>query len=134
MPSEPGSARRWLAYAHGDLALADAGAAAHVPFLLLCFHAQQAAEKAVKAVLVAHGIEAPRTHNLGILFAGLPVSVAPPEELESMLGLSVYAVAGRYPDEIEEADRQEYTAAVSLARRVVDWADQLVTTEGSGGF
>lgn len=69
MPPEPGSARRWPAYAHGDLALAEAGAAAHVPFLLLCFHAQQAAEKAVKAVLVAHGIEAPRTHNLGILVA-----------------------------------------------------------------
>ena len=29
-----------------------------------CFHAQQAAEKALKAVLVAQGVEPPSIHNL----------------------------------------------------------------------
>jgi hypothetical protein len=37
---------------------------AGVLYELLCIHAQQAAEKSLKAVLIHHGIAPPRTHNL----------------------------------------------------------------------
>ncbi|MDW8468096.1 MAG: HEPN domain-containing protein [Burkholderiales bacterium] len=37
------------------------------PGWILGFHAQQAAEKSLKAVLALHRIEYPRTHNLAML-------------------------------------------------------------------
>jgi HEPN domain-containing protein len=46
----------------------------------LCFHAQQAAEKALKAVLIAKGIPPPKTHNIRILLDLLPQDVILPKE------------------------------------------------------
>jgi HEPN domain-containing protein len=45
----PGSAEDWLARAEGDLALARAPLPQGAFYEDLCFHAQQAAEKAIKA-------------------------------------------------------------------------------------
>jgi len=92
----------------------------------LCFHAQQAAEKALKAVLVAYGIPVPKTHNLRTLLDLLPPDLTPPLEVQQAVGLTDYAVASRYPgtsETIEEEDRQE---AISLAEGVVAWADQVI--------
>lgn len=47
-----GSPSMWLAYARSDLALARVGPGAEVLAEALSFHAQQAAEKGLKAVLV----------------------------------------------------------------------------------
>lgn len=56
-----------------DLAEADYGAASrefalaagpNVP--VVCFHAQQCAEKLIKALLVTHGIDPPKAHDLTI--------------------------------------------------------------------
>ncbi len=46
----PGSAEDWLARAEGDLALARVPLPEGAFYEDLCFHAQQAAEKALKAV------------------------------------------------------------------------------------
>lgn len=53
----PEVAARWLAYADSDLAVARGADRPGVLTETLCFHAQQAAEKAIKAVLVAGGAE-----------------------------------------------------------------------------
>jgi len=60
--------RRWLSYARDDLEAAEA-LLAHpdVAPRLSCFLAQQAAEKAIKAALIASQIEFPRHHNLDAL-------------------------------------------------------------------
>lgn len=52
----PGSARDWLARARGDLALARSPVAEGAFLEDYCFHAQQAAEKALKAVYQHHGL------------------------------------------------------------------------------
>ena len=62
-----GSPIHWLRYALSDLELACAKPS-HVLLEMLCFHAQQAVGKAVKAVLLAQGVEFPKTHNLRVLF------------------------------------------------------------------
>lgn len=57
MPTErpmPGSPAEWLARARGDLALARVPLPAGGFYEDLCFHAQQAAEKAIKAVYRRH--------------------------------------------------------------------------------
>ena len=64
MNDERSHARAWLAKATSDRLAArrlfDAGG----PFDAVCLHAQQACEKALKAVLAAAGTEIPRTHNV----------------------------------------------------------------------
>jgi HEPN domain-containing protein len=56
MSPEPGSPAAWLRYARSDLALARVPARGEVLLESLCFHAQQAVEKSLKAVLVGRGI------------------------------------------------------------------------------
>ena len=68
-------ARRWLRFADEDLdaaqrLLADRSSAPrHV-----CWHSQQAAERALKAALVFEGIDFPFTHDLNALCNLLPAS------------------------------------------------------------
>lgn len=71
MPPErfpPDDPREWLRSARSDLALAGAEVPGADPEGF-CFHAQQAAEKAIKGVLLAHGIRFPYVHDLGALLA-----------------------------------------------------------------
>ena len=123
---EPGSPADWIRHARSDLALARIKAPSEVLTETLCFHAQQAAEKALKAVLVAHDQPAPRTHNIRTLIERLPSHLDPPFLLDEAAGLSVYAVLTRYPADMEPVSKDEYQEAVSLAEAVVDWAEQHV--------
>ena len=49
MPPEKGSPQDWLIHAESDLQLAATGKLPKVLYETLCFHAQQAVEKAVKS-------------------------------------------------------------------------------------
>lgn len=61
------------------------------------FHAQQAVEKALKAVLAANAIEFPLTHNLIILLDQLSgIGLVPPVPRNDIIALNPYAVEGRY--------------------------------------
>lgn len=86
MPSAkpmPGSASDWLRHAKSDLALAAGAVLDGVLYNQLCFHAQQAAEKSIKAVLIHYGIEFQKVHDLASLMALLPPKVTlPPEAKE----------------------------------------------------
>ena len=59
-----GSPIEWLRYAHSDLGLAQISAPATVLLEGLCFHAQQDAEKSLKAVLIVLKIPYPKTHSI----------------------------------------------------------------------
>jgi HEPN domain-containing protein len=67
-PEALAEAREWLARANLDILLAER-ALSSPPELPggAAYHAQQAAEKALKSFLAAHDIAFPRTHNLTIL-------------------------------------------------------------------
>lgn len=112
-------ARRWLARASDDLRLAEHIAATpELASWSACYHAQQAAEKALKAALVHDAISPPRTHDLDGLIQALPKRWSA-SSLERGLGeLSRWAVEGRYPG--EDASREDANAAVATARRVFD--------------
>jgi HEPN domain-containing protein len=61
----PGSPSEWLSHARSDLRLAGLAISdEQVRREQLCFHAQQAGEKAIKAVLLAKAIEFPLTHDM----------------------------------------------------------------------
>jgi len=57
--------RQWLEKAKVDINASEALLAADPPLLYpACFHAQQAAEKYLKALLTWHQIEFPKTHDI----------------------------------------------------------------------
>lgn len=89
------------------LQLADDDAAAfrgllslpEVKFRLACFHAQQALEKLLKGVLVFHGIDYHRTHDLHRLASLLQNNgVSTPYPPEVFTRLNPFAVTFRYDD------------------------------------
>jgi len=98
----------------------------------LCSHAQQAAEKAVKAVLVQGGLDVPRSHSIRALLDLLPSEVGVPDAVAVASELTGHAVEARYPGAIEAVSDEEYSRAVSLASAVVRWAAEHVSQAGAG--
>lgn len=90
----------------------------------LCFNAQQAAEKAIKALLIERGIEFPYVHDLGLLLGLLEddgVDVPPKADDADLL--SPYAVMTRYPL-TEPVTMGEYEDGVAIAEAVVRWVEE----------
>ena len=127
-PRMPGSSIDWLRYARADLALARVPLPQSGLYELLCFHAQQAAEKSVKAVLLHYGIEPPRTHNLERLIDLLPICISKTTVLSPSARLTVYSTAARYPSDAEAVSEEEYQEALCLAEAVVTWAEGTIAT------
>ena len=89
----------------------------------LCFDAQQAAEKAIKAVLIHFDVRFPYVHDLAQLLALVEqASQRVPDSIRRAASLSDYAVEARYPGLSEPVTRQEYEEAVAIAEEVVRWA------------
>ena len=122
----PGSAADWLRRARSDLALACAPLPPDVLHSELCFHAQQAVEKSIKAVLLERGIEPPRTHSIAYLLELLPPGVSLPPEAVEAVSLTSYAVIARYPGDYEEITEEMYREAIQIARAVFMWAERIV--------
>ena len=118
-----GSPESWLQYANSDLELARVSKPQNVLFETLCFHAQQAAEKAIKALLIAKEITFPKTHSIRMLLDLLPPEVKQPPEVQESAILTDYAVISRYPGDLEAIEEEEYQRAVNLAKSVVEWAE-----------
>ncbi len=97
----------------------------HLPETL-CFHAQQAVEKAIKAVLVSRGIAFPRSHNVGILLELLPSSIQRDAVFNEAAALTDYAVSSRYPGEAEDVTLDELAKAIAIAEAVCVWATRLI--------
>lgn len=115
----------WLLHAASDVALAIAGQKEKgvLPHQI-CFHAQQAAEKALKAVLLHHKIEFPLTHDLTQLLglleeAGIPV----PPDFSAVDTLTPYAVETRYPGSLTAIRKEDVDTAILLAQKVLSWAE-----------
>ena len=119
-------AARWLAYAEDDVRAARGLAAmADVKPGQACYHAQQAAEKALKATLVLAAVSLPRSHDLvllsGLAPAGWNVAQLPPADLGA---LGRWLQEGRYPDVPGAfgATPAEAQAALTFADQVVEAA------------
>jgi HEPN domain-containing protein len=88
------------------------------------FHAQQAVEKSLKAVLTAGGYAFPFTHDLeGLIERCAQSSIELPTDLKDSAGLSTpYAIRHRYGGEPPTlVDRD---TAPRLAEGAVAWAEQ----------
>ncbi len=122
----------WLNGARQDLAIAEDGVARWSN--ASCFHAQQSAEKALKAALVLASGDSARTHALVVLAAELVSAGTALDEpvLEACKVLDKFYAPTRYPDALGGVDpteiftEREAREAVSLARHVLTFAEALL--------
>jgi len=109
-------AQRWMRKAENDLRNVVIVLAAEDPPLdTVCFHAQQAAEKYLKALLTCHGIPFGRTHDLSLLVDRLPPDSGVPGAVGDLEEPSHAAVEARYPGPDDDIDR-------ALAEHLVEQA------------
>jgi HEPN domain-containing protein len=98
------------------------------PAWVLGFHAQQAAEKALKAALSSVGRQYPRTHNLDMLSALIQAEGLVPPPCAADLGvLTPFGVVLRYEDApSDECPDVSRTHLHELAVQVTSWAGELI--------
>ncbi len=119
----PDDPREWMNRARSNLARARRRAPEDY-LEDLCFDAQQAAEKAIKAVFTGRGVEFPYTHDLGRLLSLLEeAGGAIPEEVRQAETLTDYAWVSRYPSAAPPVSEEEYADAIDIAEAVVRWAE-----------
>ena len=129
--------REWLAFAKTDYDSAEYlnGAPFHPrPLNVICYHCQQAAEKAVKALIVYFGSQGgmPKHHDIQFLLSQIRNIVKEQKgiEIEESLmdiaeSLSKYGVAPRYPNEIE-VDENQVRKALTDAAAILDWVNRAI--------
>jgi HEPN domain-containing protein len=122
---EPGEAETWLAYAREDFAHGTLGAGSFPRSATWSF--QQAAEKALKAVLLAAGQSVPRTHDVAFVLGRLLDRFPDAESLkEDVLTIAEITPAIRYPGdwpELQSGDLARFSAATG---RILEWAEKTI--------
>jgi HEPN domain-containing protein len=116
--------RGWIRKAESDLRnIALVLPADDCPYDTVCFHAQQAAEKYLKAALTFLGIPFPKVHDLDELLDLLPAEADVPVARDALTELSQLAVAPRYPGWDADIDRElaerSHATAQSVKREVL---------------
>src|SRR5579864_5715672 len=114
----PDDPREWLNRARNNLARAR-NPLSNEYLEDYCFDAQQAAEKAIKAIFVLRGEAFPYIHNLATLLGllarnGLKV----PKYVGKAHDLTPYAAESRYPGHSEPVSRREHRRLVRIAENV----------------
>jgi len=122
----PDDPREWLNRARSNLARAK-GKRRDVYLEDLCFDAQQAAEKAIKALLIKLNVNFPYVHDLAELLTLVEKASEPvPEPIKRAEELSRFAVFTRYPGIGPSIKEKEYRETVEIAARVVKWAENII--------
>jgi HEPN domain-containing protein len=125
-PEDP---REWLNRAKSNLLLARTqGTGIYLEDL--CFNAQQAVEKAIKALLIQRAVVFPYVHDIAQLLTQveqggltIPLSVKEGERLTR------FAVFTRYPGVASPVRPEELTEAVRIAEEVIQWVEGLMSRE-----
>jgi HEPN domain-containing protein len=118
--------REWLAKAEEDRSIAvSLFRRKKIPADTICFHAQQAAEKYLKAVLQERRTRFGRTHKLMELVELLGTDAGTlPLMADDLRHLSDYAVIARYPG--FNANVQDARTAVAAMKRIRSIAMPLI--------
>lgn len=99
------------------------------PLEIICYHAQQSAEKALKAFLIKNDILPPKTHDLNRLCEMCEKIDGAFNEIVALCGsLNRYSVLPRYPFEIEILEDDAETA-IQKATDTLMWVAQKLQVE-----
>ena len=120
-PEDP---REWLNRARSDLLLSKTKKGG-IYLEDLCFHAQQAVEKAIKALLIKKGVEFPYVHDIAELLTLLEKTGQKlPKTIREGEKLTRFAVFTRYPGIAQTISQKEYEEAIKVAEEVVRWVKE----------
>ncbi len=121
-PGTPKSVAVWLERADEDRRIVEQLLLAAQPaWGGIAFHAQQAAEKHLKALLVSQWRKPPRTHSLALLVDTLrSAGCVLPDVARECETLKPYSVDVRYPEDQVVPTENEGRAAVGASARIVD--------------
>lgn len=131
----PPEVKEWLDFAKMDLS-----SAKHLyetfyprPLQIICYHCQQAAEKALKAVIVAKGKPGgmPKIHDLEFLLSQMKNYADIQEELwDYAEALTPYGIEIRYPGGTEVTDEQA-ELGLKYADAIFLWAVEEVKKDSN---
>jgi len=128
---EQSDPHEWLRFAQEDLAAAQLlVTVAELPARMACFHAQQAAEKALKASLMHAAIHFRKTHDLVVLVALQPEPVRSEAGNLDLQRLQQWAADARYPADLPDITAGEVVAVVAIADQIVAVVATALRTNG----
>ena len=122
----------WYRFAQMDLLAADIlnKHAYPKPLEIICYHAQQFAEKMFKGFLVANDVAPPKKHDLPLL-CDLCVAINSRFEVLSDISdfLTLFGVQPRYPNELEVLDDDAERALRSMQKIMVFFRENGIAIE-----
>lgn len=123
-------AKEWLVFAETDYGVAARLFEVYrpLPLEIICFHCQQAAEKAVKAVITLYGSPGglPKSHDVLLLLNQIKNRVTIENELLSFADiLTPYGIVMRYPHELFLEERHA-KKAIEMAAAFIRWAKEQI--------
>jgi len=110
----------WIKKAENDLLNAETVVKIeNPPTDTICFHAQQCAEKYLKAYLISKNVEIIRTHNLRYLLEECKKFAVDFESLrEDAIILNSYSIETRYPGDFIVYSISEAKNAIKMAKKI----------------
>ena len=122
----PDDPREWISRAKSNLAMSRNGDP-NIDLEDLCFEAQQAAEKGIKAIFIKRGEHFPFSHDLERLLRLLELNgLKVPKYVHESRELTQYAHVTRYPGLAGPVKTRAYRRAVRIAVDVLHWAERYV--------
>jgi HEPN domain-containing protein len=124
--------KQLIEIAEEDLTVAKLGlsVSSSVSYRIITFHAQQCAEKYLKAFLVFNNSEFPYTHNITTLIDLCARVDNAFENLRSAEILSSYATANTYPGEFEKLKKSDAVKSVKLSEKVASFVKKKLKAAG----
>ena len=122
-------ANEWLDYAQRDYDFAVDIESHFWPKHMekICYNAQQAAEKALKAILAYHEAKIPKTHSISLLLiecSHFDTSITLDEKIAAKM--TDYATLSRYPDNVTMWSEVDAKLALKYAKIILDMARQSI--------
>jgi HEPN domain-containing protein len=122
----PDDPREWIRRAKSNLALSRI-ILKEVDFADICFDAQQAAEKAIKAVFIHRGETFPFSHDVERLLRLLEANgLKVPKYVHAAKELTRFAHVTRYPGLADPVTKRTHRRAVRIATAVLRWAERQI--------
>ena len=121
--------KEWINRAKSSMELAQAEIIQHIYYEDLCYQLQQAAEKALKGLLIYYGVEPEFTHNIELLQEEIMKITEIPDNVKLAVKLTPYAVQTRYPGEYDDITKEEYEQSIKIAKDCLAWIENKVKEE-----
>ena len=120
----------WLRYATSNLEIAkNVVKSADIRYEDLCNQLEQAVEKALKGLLVFHGENPPKTHDLYRILQEVEKYENIPDGMTDVILLNDHAVLTRYPGVYTELKQEDFDNSLMIAEMCLSWVREIIKTQ-----